>query len=270
LAPGLKPTFKPRQLIQKFQEHVKEYEDVNFHYVKDPAVVDDICSFEKQLLQTKYKFGLLLRLNDENDEDSLFSTNGVTPGFEEFLSVLGEKKKLKGWKDYSGGLDTKDDLDCKESVYARWNSFEIMWHICPYMNLSTTNKQQVERKRHIGNDVCAIIYDEGHTPIDPSILTSRFIHVIIVVRNRNDLSNAEKVFYELAVSSKEGTGEHHPLLPKSRIFEKSPQLRDFLFTKMINAERASYLTVAFAKAITKTRQGLLNALIWEKYWSDKT
>jgi len=242
---------------------------VNFHHVKDPGIVDDICSFEKQLLQTKYKFGLLLRLNDENDEDSLFSTCGVSTDFEEFVSVLGERKKLKGFKEYAGGLDTKDDLDCKESVYARWNSFEIMWHICPYMNLSTTNKQQVERKRHIGNDVCIVIFDEGHTPIDPSILTSKFIHVIMVVRKRLDLCSGDKVFYEFAVVSKEGTGEHHPLLPKSRIFEKSAQLKDFIYTKMVNAERASYLTVAFAKAITKTRQGLLDALIWQKYWSDK-
>jgi len=83
------------------------------------------------------------------------------------------------------------------------------------------------------------------------------------------LSSADKVFYEIAVSSKEGTGEHHPFLPKSRILEKSSQLRDFLYTKLINAERAAYLTVAFAKAISKTRQGLLEALIWQKYWSEK-
>jgi len=268
-ASGLKPTFKPRQLIQKFQEHVQEYQDVSFQLAKDPSLDDDICHFERQLFQTKYKFGLLLRLNDDNDEDSLFSTNAVNAEFEEFVTVLGEKKKLKGWKEYNGGLDTKDDLDCKESVYAKWNSFEIMWHICPYMTLSVTNKQQVERKRHIGNDICIIIFDCGHTPIDPSILTSRFIHVVIVVRKRQDLSSGEKVFYELAVSSKDGTGEHHPVLPKSRILEKSSQLRDFLYTKLINAERASYLTVAFAKAISKTRQGLLEANVWQKHWNEK-
>src|SRR3990167_4904845 len=38
---------------------------------------------------------------------------------------------------------------------------------------------QLERKRHIGNDIAIIVFNESNEPFDTSLITSQFVHVII-------------------------------------------------------------------------------------------
>lgn len=43
--------------------------------------------------------------------------------------------------------------------------------------------QQLERKRHIGNDVIVLVFqDEGSAPLQPELIRSYFNHIFIVVR----------------------------------------------------------------------------------------
>jgi len=42
---------------------------------------------------------------------------------------------------------------------------------------------QVERKRHIGNDVVVIIFKDGKQPFDPLILTNQFNRILIQTYN---------------------------------------------------------------------------------------
>ena len=68
------------------------------------------------------------------------------------------------------------------------------------------NKQQVDRKRHIGNDVITIIFQEpGAAPFSPaeSGVRSQFQHIFVIVRAH------------VSKSSEEGTSEILKLL---RIF----------------------------------------------------
>jgi len=226
----------------------------------------DLVTFEQNLIQKKYKFGLLLRTQEAvDDENAIFSIRNTTPNFDEFLEFLGETVALQGFKKYNAGLDTSANLDGSHSVYKTFRDFEIMWHVCPLLLYSDTNPQQIQRKRHIGNDVCVVIFDEADTPLEPSLLTSKFNHVQFIVKKKKDLSDDKRTFYEIGVASKRGVGYHLPLAPKSRIVEKGAEFKEFLYTKLVNAERASYFSLAFAKAISKTRAGLLKSLIWEKY-----
>jgi len=263
---GLKPGYNRRQLIKEFQEHVKDYQDTTFELIKDPQLTIDLGIFEQNLFQKKFKFGILLRTQEAaNDENAIFSIKHTTPDFDELLEFLGERVTLQGFKKYNVGLDTSANLDGTHSVYTIFREFEVMWHACPLLLYSDNNPQQIQRKRHIGNDVCVLIFDEADTPLDPNLLTSKFNHVQLIVKKKKDMSDDKKTFYEIGVASKKGVGHHLPLPPKSRIFEKGADFREFLYTKMINAERASYLALAFAKAISRTREGLLKALIWDKY-----
>lgn len=69
------------------------------------------------------------------------------------------------------------------------------------------NKQQVDRKRHIGNDVITIIFQEpGAAPFSPaeSGVRSQFQHIFVIVRAH------------VSKSSEEGTSEILKLL---RIFK---------------------------------------------------
>ncbi len=41
---------------------------------------------------------------------------------------------------------------------------------------------QLQRKRHIGNDIVAIVFQEANTPFAPEIIVSSFLHAFIVVQ----------------------------------------------------------------------------------------
>jgi len=50
-----------------------------------------------------------------------------------------------------------------------------MYHVSTLLPHSKANKQQVERKRHIGNDVVVIVFQDGPTPsFKPTTITSKF------------------------------------------------------------------------------------------------
>ena len=57
-----------------------------------------------------------------------------------------------------------------------------MFHVAPLLPYSDTDRQQLQRKRHIGNDIVALVFQEGDTPFSPDIITSHFLHAYIVVR----------------------------------------------------------------------------------------
>lgn len=49
-----------------------------------------------------------------------------------------------------------------------------MFHVSTLLPFKETDPSRVERKRHIGNDVCVIVFKEGNQPFDPSIMNSHY------------------------------------------------------------------------------------------------
>lgn len=48
---------------------------------------------------------------------------------------------------------------------------------------------QLQRKRHIGNDIVAIVFQEENTPFVPDMIASNFLHAYIVVQVMNPCSD---------------------------------------------------------------------------------
>ncbi len=110
--------------------------------------------------------------------------------FDEFLGIIGDRVKMAGWDKCCGGLDNKrkiaisrrlrlnplaGDTTGKESVYAQIHGCEIMFHVSTLLPFYPDDEQQVERKRHLGNDVCMIIFqDPGAATFNPLIIKSQF------------------------------------------------------------------------------------------------
>lgn len=44
---------------------------------------------------------------------------------------------------------------------------------------------QLQRKRHIGNDIVAIVFQEESTPFVPDMIASNFLHSYVVVQVEN-------------------------------------------------------------------------------------
>lgn len=60
------------------------------------------------------------------------------------------------------------------SIYKKHQGFEVMFHVATLIPHTPGDVQQVERKRHIGNDMVVVIFKEGKTPFDPNLIRSQF------------------------------------------------------------------------------------------------
>jgi len=114
---------------------------------------------------------------------------------------------------------------------------------------STKDEQQLERKRHIGNDRVAIIFQEENTPFSPEMINSKLLQVYIVIQPVKvaDHSAEHKSFdrykpvkrYKVTVVSKNGVPYFVPYIRKPYVFNKDENFKKFLYAKLINAEYAS-------------------------------
>lgn len=147
-----------------------------------------------------------------------------------FMSILGDQIELQNWNDYAGGLDNSPKLESgKYSLFTNFEGNKIMFHVAPFIPAAPKNRQQIERKRHIGNDVVVIIFKENQAPYLTSIISSHFTHVFIIVTA--ETSDSGEPYYRVAVVAQEGVPSFGPPLPEDGIFYNPWTLRLFLLQK---------------------------------------
>ncbi|MGH0136168.1 UNVERIFIED_CONTAM: hypothetical protein FKN15_007317 [Acipenser sinensis] len=121
------------------------------------------------------------------------------------------------------------------------------------------DEQGLLRKRHIGNDIVTIVFQEpGALPFSPKNIRSHFQHVFVIVKVYNPCT--ENVCYSVAVSRSKDVPPFGPPIPKGVTFPKSAVFRDFLLAKVINAENAAHKSEKFRAMATRTRQEYLKDL----------
>ncbi|RXN07689.1 rap1 GTPase-activating 2-like isoform X5 [Labeo rohita] len=118
-------------------------------------------------------------------EEELFGNNEETPAFTEFLSVLGDNIELQDFKGFRGGLDVSHGQTGSESVYTTFRQREIMFHVSTKLPFTEGDIQQLQRKRHIGNDIVAAVFQEEPTPFVPDMIASNFLHAYVLVQAEN-------------------------------------------------------------------------------------
>ncbi|KNC84875.1 hypothetical protein SARC_02914 [Sphaeroforma arctica JP610] len=213
---------------------------------------------DKDELIKAYKFGVMYCKEGQTTENAMFANEHGSEHYNDFLELIGSKVRLNGFKSFRGGLDVKGDTTGKYSVFTFWNNLEIMLHVSTLLPFQADNEQQLFRKAHIGNDIVVLVYVEGDAVFDPAALVAQFPHVFIVVR----LERTEPTRrYRVEVAARKGVPEFLPQVPM--YFEHDSKLRDFILSKMINGENASYKAPKFRKIRQRTRRLLLNNLFDE-------
>ncbi|CAG7817153.1 unnamed protein product [Allacma fusca] len=230
-----------------------------FSPVVCPRASDLIVAYDEHVLVYTYKFGVVCQKQSQKTEEELFS-NRESVSLDLFLNILGDRIKLTGHKGYRGGLDTQHGQTGNESVYVNYQNREIMFHVSTMLPYMESDSQQLQRKRHIGNDIVAIIFQEANTPFSPDMIASHFLHAFIVVEV---LDGPGPIRYKVNVTARDDVPFYGPPLPNPPVFTNGPELRDFLLTKLINAETACYKAEKFAKLETRTRASLLSSLVEE-------
>ncbi len=128
-----------------------------------------------------------------------------------------------------------------------------MFHVSTMLPYSKKDSQQIERKRHLGNDAVLIVFHDGVTPFQPQCITSKYSQVRPLARAR-DMRHTTLIahfrisyqiymvvqaikqeggetMYRLGVASREDVPEYGPPLPNPPVFPAGSQARDFIFKK---------------------------------------
>uniref|UniRef100_A0A672GBC3 Signal-induced proliferation-associated 1-like protein 1 n=1 Tax=Salarias fasciatus TaxID=181472 RepID=A0A672GBC3_SALFA len=224
-----------------------------------PKVTEQLMKLDEQGLSFQVKVGVMYCRAGQSSEEEMYNNETAGPALEEFLQLLGEKVRLKGFTKYRAQLDTKTDSTGTHSLYTSYKDYEIMFHVSTLLPYTPNNKQQLLRKRHIGNDIVTIVFQEpGAHPFTPKAIRSHFQHVFIVVRVHNPCSDS--TCYSVAVTRSQDVPSFGPPIPKGVTFPKSTVFRDFLLAKVINAEKAAHKSDKFGAMATRTRQEYLRDL----------
>ncbi|XP_059396424.1 rap1 GTPase-activating protein 1-like isoform X17 [Carassius carassius] len=239
-------------------------EEVNvdrFFPVLYPKASRLIVTFDEHVISNNFKFGVIYQKFGQTSEEELFGNNEESPAFVEFLEFLGQKIELHDFKGFRGGLDVTHGQTGSESVYHNFHNKEIMFHVSTKLPYTEGDTQQLQKKRHIGNDIVAIVFQEENTPFVPDMIASNFLHAYIVVQVENACS--DNVLYKVSVTARDDVPFFGPSLPNPAIFKKGPEFHEFLLTKLINAEYSCYKAEKFAKLEERTRSALLETLYEE-------
>ncbi|KAF1472237.1 GTPase-activating Rap/Ran-GAP domain-like protein 3, partial [Pygoscelis antarcticus] len=236
--------------LDKFEKSPREI----FH----PEIQKDLLVLEEQEGSVNFKFGVLYAKDGQLTDDEMFSNETGSENFQRFLHLLGDTITLKGWTGYRGGLDTKNDTTGTCSIYTVFQGHEIMFHVSTMLPYSRENKQQVERKRHIGNDIVTIVFQEGEESspaFKPSMIRSHFTHIFALVRY-----NKQNDSYRLKIFSEESVPLFGPPLPSPPVFTNHQEFRDFVLVKLINGEKATLETPTFSQKRQRTLDMLIRSL----------
>jgi len=228
--------------------------------VKDANLPNELLAMEERQVIRSYKFGLLYAGPDQSLEEEFFrnTLDKTSEGFKQFLNFLGEKIELKGWKGYRAGLDVENGQTGQYSYYTKWQGYEVMFHVSPLLPYHSTDPQQVEKKRHIGNDIVVIVYQDSDLPLKMNSFSSKQNHVLAIVKPVNKSGKPGEIDgYNLTIINKAGVPSYKPDLPEPAYFDRSAVSRDFFIHKLVNGERASYKSPSFAPKISRTRSVLL-------------
>ncbi|XP_008283329.1 signal-induced proliferation-associated 1-like protein 2 isoform X1 [Stegastes partitus] len=237
--------------------------ELNLHCLRlasnSPKVRDTLLKLDEQGLNFQRKVGVMYCRAGQSSEEDMYNNESSGPAFEEFLDLLGERVRLKGWEKYRAQLDNKTDSTGTHSLYTRYQDYEIMFHVSTMLPYTANNTQQLLRKRHIGNDIVTIVFQEpGALPFTPKSIRSHFQHVFIIVQVHEPCT--DNTYYRVAVTRSKDIPLFGPLFPKGARFPRSPAFRDFLLAKAVNAENAAEKSEKFRSMATRTRQEYLKDL----------
>ncbi|XP_047514656.1 GTPase-activating Rap/Ran-GAP domain-like protein 3 isoform X1 [Pieris napi] len=247
--PTLKQILSQFTAIEKIDKMPRE--------ITCPELQKDILLLEEQEGSVNFKIGVVIMNPGQRTDDEMLSNEKGNAKWDKFISLLGDKIRLRGWNRFRGGLDVKGDMTGSHSIYTMHQGHEIMFHVSTMLPFSKDNKQQLERKRHIGNDIVNIVFtdDTAHNTFNPQCVKSHFTHIFAVV------SEVEGEGYRLSVYTDDTVPPFGPSLPCPPIFSDPQLFREFLLVKLMNGEKAAFQTPTFALK----RQRTLDTLIRDIY-----
>ena len=80
---------------------------------------------------------------NQQTEEELFGNENHSRAFDDFLDLLGQRVRLRGFDKYRAGLDSNNDLTGTHSVYTKFANNEIMFHVSTLLPFEECDSQKV-------------------------------------------------------------------------------------------------------------------------------
>ncbi|CAG4986744.1 unnamed protein product [Parnassius apollo] len=227
--------------------------------ITNSGAEEQLLRLDEQCVTRHYKVGVMYCKSGQSTEEEMYNNQEAGPAFVEFLQMLGQTVRLKDFDKYKAGLDNRTDSTGLYSVYTTYQGCEIMFHVSTMLPYTPNNRQQLLRKRHIGNDIVTIVFQEpGAAPFTPRNIRSQFQHVFVVVRVIDPCT--ENTHYSIAVSRAKEVPLFGPPIKDGAVYPKGDAFTDLLLSKVINGENAAIQSPKFSTMATRTRQEYLKDL----------
>jgi tuberous sclerosis 2 len=192
--------------------------DARKKVVKDSnALASFIRTLDRLPVIDTHKIGILyVAPGQVNEVDILRNTHG-SPAYTRFLDGLGRLIQVGGQHDvYVGGLEPDEDGNY---AYAWWDDIgQMLFHTATLMPTHEFDPACNMKKRHIGNDLVRIVWNDSGVPyrFDTLVTEFQFVNIVIEPHSRGVIaaySNNlhENEYFRVTVQSAEGMSGFTPI-----------------------------------------------------------
>jgi len=136
-----------------------------------------------------------------------------------------------------------------------------MFHVATLLPHDKNDPQQLERKRHIGNDVVIIIFFDTEDPEpkwDPEMICSHVNQVFVLVRPTVTLTGRA---YYVNIVNKKGVPPCTPFLPSPPVFPNDDDSRELFLLKLVNVGRAAMHAPVYRGKLRRSRRQMLQNIV---------
>jgi len=105
---------------------------------------EQLLKLDEILYNKCFKIGILYSKLYQSTEEEFYNNKEINDkDFEDFLSIIGSRVRLKDYKGYRAGLDVLDDTTGLWSFSTKFKSFDIMYHVLNELPFTTDKQQSV-------------------------------------------------------------------------------------------------------------------------------
>lgn len=166
---------------------------------------------DKSPTRETMKIGVIYVGKNQRSQQEILRNEKGSTAYNQFMTQLGWEIDMKKHRGFVGGLDTnpKSMSNGESTLYYANSHSEVIFHVVTMMPTKAADAQQIDKKRHVGNDYVHIVWSDNTThDYVPSTITSHFNDVQIVIY---PLQKAQKGLFLVRIHSKDKVPPFGPL-----------------------------------------------------------
>ena len=238
-------------LCRLFLAHMGLLEEVHLKRIHLLTMSQRLKRSLKELDKTNaremVKIGLIYVRPDQEKQQDILANDVASERYTRFACGLGWSIDMNTHGQYRGGLDPRSTG--QTGCYYANEREEVIFHDITRMPTKEDDRQQIHKKRHVGNDNVHIVWSEHKREYNPDTITSQFNDAHIVIYPLENGLNRIQIF------KKDKIRFFGPLI--SGMVVSTALLPTLVRITAVNANNSSRLTSTLYKKPLLCRQDLI-------------